>query len=271
MFFTYCTAIILTLATLLLLLLSLLVLILAKQPTTVNSVAIVVMILNTLLLCIGLRWASDPYFQLARLVVFLVWIDKHVNNIADRMKSKPVRAEEQHKQFSATFTFLIFWGVCVRFLQHGIDSFAKNKIVPLFTLLLFLLFGTTVTSYGVTVHSLQHLPTKPFSQFDDPGWLPSFAFSISMLTTAPLPNISPSTDLGYALYTMELISTFLIISVFGAMFSATMGIHGPDRKKELETLLANLQEGQINKMVVLAIEMAQNQPPPPPDNHPQPP
>jgi len=104
------------------------------------------------------------------------------------------------------------------------------------------LFLATVFGYGIAVWAAQRLPEPAFSGLNEPSIGKACLLSVSTLATAPLPNVAPETWVGQLIYGTELISTFLIVSVFIAMFGATMGVRWAEQQRELADTCASVQE-----------------------------
>jgi hypothetical protein len=98
------------------------------------------------------------------------------------------------------------------------------------------MFAVTVFNYAVSIYNLQKLPEPAFDQLPA-SFLHCLTYSLSVITTATISNVSPKTDTAYFIYGFELVSTFLILSLFFSLFSAAMSHTAEERIRELDELM----------------------------------
>ncbi len=203
-----------------------------ENASAILVVAIAEAILNTLLLLCALRLAGDPLGPFLRLVQllesFLLWLE--TVNLA-----RPTSEDQRAKTTKTHLDLLGFFETGFAWFTDKIDHMARRTIVPLFSWTLVALFLVTVTGYGIAFSGSQNRPTAAFAGLDS-RLVNCWAYSLTLLTTSPLPDVKPETGLAQFLYCMELFSTFVLVSLFFSMFSAAMGVHGPHRIQDFDSL-----------------------------------
>lgn len=215
-------------------------LLLVEQPNVLVTLIVVDVVLNTLLLAVCLRWASDPLYPFTGLASFVIWLHRKYDEAEQKGPPKFDSDEQKRKNAESWLKILGHYETWMTWGINKVEILTRRTIVPLFSVLLISMFSVTVLGYGIAACAAQRLPEHAFSGLDA-DLFKTCVFSVSLITTAPLGYVSPSTWLGHLLYGTELISTFLIASVFFAMFSAAMGVHGNTRIGELKALC---QEGK---------------------------
>jgi hypothetical protein len=203
-------------------------------------------ILNTMLLLTGLRLAGDPLRPFVFIGDFFAWscqqVDTHYFS-----RSQPLVEVLKTKSASLvrtnTETHVRYADWCERTVQkvkEHYDYLTTRTLVPAFSLVLILMFTSTVIGYGCAIYAVQR-HEKPFEKLE-PSLGHCLVFSLSILTTAPLSDVTFKSDVAYWIYGAELTSTFLIGSLFFSMFAASMSVHGPQRSNEVvQTLNATVQ------------------------------
>ncbi len=233
-----------------------------ENGSVVFVTILVEVILNTLLLISGLRWASDPLQPFLMVVQwlesFLLWVQTS-NLAAASSKEQQIQTNKNNLDLLNYFER--------RFLSatEKIDYLVQRTIVPLFTLILLMVFLITVTGYGITIYACLNLPEPGFNGLE-PGFLDSWGYSLTIITTSPLANVKPENGLARFLYSMELFSTFLLVSLFFSMFSAAMGVHAPYTIQDLNSVRRRIHawiEKQRERLQAEVIDGKANQPGPP--------
>jgi hypothetical protein len=227
---------------------------LVETESAIYTLVIIEVALNIMALTACLRWASDPLRPFLTLTTFADWLHTKY----DESTSKPTAnqtPEERKKQIATNIMILGWYEKAVSWWRRQLEALTQRTIVPVFTVVLIGLFFITVFGYAMAILAAQRLTPPAFDNFKNPSAMKCVVLSISTITTAPISNVTPATWLGDFLYATELLCTFLVVSVFFAMFSAAMGVHGTDRINELNSLCKKVHDWTAIKRAKLALEL----------------
>ena len=125
----------------------------------------------------------------------------------------------------------------VLWLKGFVNDLTRQRLVPLFALLFIALFALTVIGYGFGIYAVQNRSTPAFDKLP-PTLLRCVVYSLSVSMTASVSDVGLATDTAYMLYGAQLISTFLMLSLFFTVFSTASGMH---MKHRLKAILATLK------------------------------
>jgi hypothetical protein len=147
----------------------------------------------------------------------------------------------------------------------------KRSLVAVFTGILLSLFAVTVLGYGMCMYAMQRIQYQPAHYTGlDANLYDASVYSLSVLTTAPLTSITPDTILAKLVYSMELVSTFLIATVFFGMFSAAKGFHGKHTFKEFKNASEKVRKwiADVKQRRSVIVNPIPQLPPPQPPSEP---
>jgi hypothetical protein len=214
-------------------------LIFSDNPVMLSPLIYGEMLSLFLFLVAGLRWASDPL----RPCLFLISMVRPVlNSILSVNPRKPTfTSEEEQRWKTSQLKTLDAASTAITYLTGKLQGLARRTIVLLFTWVLVGTYLLVGAAYGGIIFASQRLPEQAFSGLEA-HLLKCWAYALTALTTSPIGNVWPTTELGYFIYATELICTFLILTVFFSMFSVAMGIHGRQRSDEIDSASKELLE-----------------------------
>jgi hypothetical protein len=223
----------------------------AETPYIVNMFVALLIFLNTLFLLASLRWASNPFQPFGSIAVFLEWVQNKAPNLFVPDPGLPT--ERQQATAQGNLTNVRFAKKVVLRLKEIVENLNRWTLVPLSICVFGLMFSVTILSYGFAVYAAQNAYPKPFENLD-PSFGHCLVYAISVLMTASIANVNPSSDLAYLIYGAELVSTFLILSLFFSTFSAAVSI-ARHRVQEVdatfERILEKLNIDEIKNQTLL--------------------
>jgi hypothetical protein len=205
------------------------------SPFFCRFLAVMVVIVVEFLLIVAVRLAANP------LRPFAILLEK-AQSYQDRIESGRGEAWSQLAKTFDPAKLRFFWGLAlvgggglIDLLLDAIDNLVRKFIIPLFSCLLVAAFLLVVTEYGAAYYALQQMDENTFEHLGR-SFPACWCYSLTVLTTGPISNVNPQSGLAWFIYTAELSCTFLLISVFFAMFSTALGYNaerGQARIKEL--------------------------------------
>jgi hypothetical protein len=204
----------------------------AGDEGVITYLAVIQACLVLFFLLAGVRWASDP---LRPLVSVLQWISNAEVAIERffRERLPNIQAGPNHLPLLDLIERFLVW------ITDHTSAIAIRAIVPLFLAFLVVTFLGVVSAFSVAIYAVQGLTVQPFNKLGT-TWPECWVYSLSVITTAPLSNVIPQHFLGYFLYSTELICTYLLLSVFFSLFAVSMGVHGLERRTQVESLTENI-------------------------------
>ncbi len=212
------------------------VLVLVRDAATLLVLVPMQLVLVTWFLVCIVRWGADP---LRPAHTFLT-IVTYVTNVLE--KSTPNETpEETERQKPGRLKTLGYFEQGFEWAIQKIDYMIQRTIVPVFSIVLVTVFLVTVVAYASIFYALQNLPESSFENLGQ-SFVKCCAYSVSVITTNSIGNVAPKSELACVAYACELFGTFLLISVFFSMFSASMSVHAESRMQELEQIKARVRD-----------------------------
>ena len=246
-----------------LLLLSWYVLCFSQRYTVIVGTVYFEALLNTVILFVAMGWAADPLYPFIQFVDVLVRLQTWWDTWKAFHPANQATDEAKKKGATTSGNILASYERMFSSFDGTVHTLEYRGIVSVFAAVLVVLFSVTVVGYGICIYGLQRLGCDPplYKDLQSDLFL-CCVYSLSILTTAPLTNASPNSTVAMILYSMELISTFLIATVFFGMFSAAKGFHGEVRLRDYKK-----QADKVHKWIATVKKSHAdilNPPPPPP-------
>jgi hypothetical protein len=184
-----------------------------------------------------LRWASDPLGPFLGIALLFVRMRPTFAN-EELIRNKT--PEDIHKEATGGYRLLIWYERFFLWFKAIVEDLAQHTLVTLFSVALVILFVVTLVGYGVAIYAVQSKPNQAFGNLD-PSLARCLVYSLSVEVTSPISDVTLKEDVAYLLYGCELTNTFLMLTLFFAMFSAAISFHGKRRAKQI---LASLNDSQ---------------------------
>ena len=197
--------------------------------------AFAAMFMNYALAVSGIRWAIGPVRPIHQLTCWLAGL--YTIHILKRIKSITVHGETGvQTELQHVLRMHKYATPLLRLLKTRVTLFVSSAFIAYFTLL-FLIFTITYGTfyYGLSLNVSEHYSYLP-SQLDE-----CMMYSISVLTTSPLPGVQPMSKFGRLVYCLELLNTVCLLTLFVTSFSIGLGVDS-DLPSQIYRIVFELDE-----------------------------
>ncbi len=192
-------------------------------------------ILVMLLIVWALRWASDP---LRPIRSALTGIGKLGSKLIDLFYMRPLLAGRDQQKVKSALSVLSSAEQAVTVTLRGVEQTMRRTLIPLTAVGFLSIFTVVVTGFAFAVFGGQRLTESAFTGLPSSvSFSMCWLYSLTAITVSPVDGVHPATDFGYNLFTAELVSAVLLLTVFFSMFSMAIELHSEQRIAEFKTQL----------------------------------
>jgi len=214
---------------------------LAEDSVVSSVLAIVAVVFVELVLIAVMRWAANPMKPFAVFMKGVVSVAKWLNERLPTIQQHGVFVFPEPIQVFVRSLLLMLCYIISRLLILVVHSLIHRHLVRLFTSVFVGMYIVVILTYACIYYAMQAPGVEQYT--DLPGtFLSCLSFSVSVSTTAPVSDVKMTGDLSRMIYACQLSCTFLLVSVFFAMFSTSIGYYGDSGKLEVEQAASDIQQ-----------------------------